>query len=57
MGKMIAISFFYGGIHLESFKRIFGKSLEEAFPAEVAYTREHGFMELLDDGIFQLTRK
>ncbi len=57
MGKMIAISFFYGGIHLESFQRIFGVSLETAFPEEIAYIRKHTLMEYLDDGVLQLTKK
>lgn len=57
MGKMIAISFFYGWIHLESFEKIFGISLETAFPEEIVFIKEHGLMELLPDGILQLTQK
>ncbi len=57
MGKMIAISFFYGGIHLDSFQKIFGTSLEEAFPKEMAYIRENEFMSLWEDGVWQLTKK
>jgi len=58
MGKMIAIGFFYGGIHLESFKNIFGISLAEAFPEAYTYILENGLMEYIEaDGILQLTQK
>jgi hypothetical protein len=57
MGKMIAISFFYGWVHLESFQKIFGISLEEAFPKEMDYIREHELMSLWDYGVLQLTKK
>jgi len=58
MGKMISIWFFYGGIHLESFKKIFWESLEEAFPDEIGFLKEHQLMEYSEsDGIFGLTKK
>ena len=57
MGKMIAISFFYWWIHLESFKKVFGMTLGEAFPQELKYIFDNDLMEKLDDGILQLTQK
>ena len=56
--KMIAISFFYWWIHLESFKKIFWKSLQEIFPNECKYIQENDLMEYIqEDGILQLTKK
>lgn len=57
MGKMIAISFFYGWVHLESFEKTFGQTLEAAFPEEIQFILEHELMEILEDGILQLTQK
>ncbi len=45
MGKMIAVSFYFGEINLDSFQRKFAVSLEEAFPAEVAFVLGEGLME------------
>ncbi len=44
MGKMISVSFYFGEINLASFRHKFGLSLEEAFPAEVAFLLENGLM-------------
>ena len=57
MGKMIAISFFYGGIHVQSFEKIFWETLQQVFPRELQYIIEHDLMEYLDDGVLQLTKK
>jgi len=45
MGKMISVAFYFGEIDLDSFQRKFGRSLEQAFPAEVAFVLEKGLME------------
>jgi oxygen-independent coproporphyrinogen III oxidase len=45
MAKMISVSFYYGAIHLPSFKRLFGISLEERFPREVQFVIDNGLME------------
>ena len=51
MGKMASVSFYYGGICLKSFKRIFGMGVEEAFQKEVQFVMEHGLMEYqLEEG-------
>jgi len=57
MGKMIAISFFYGWVHLESFEKIFGMSLESAFPEELQFIFRNGLMEMKEDWVLQLTQK
>jgi oxygen-independent coproporphyrinogen-3 oxidase len=44
MAKMISVSFYSGGIHQESFRETFGISLEEAFPQEVEFVIENGYM-------------
>jgi oxygen-independent coproporphyrinogen-3 oxidase len=44
MGKMISVSFYFGEINLAGFRQKFGLSLEEAFPAEVAFLLENGLM-------------
>lgn len=44
MGKMISISFYFGEIHLGSFERKFGLTLETAFPAETRFVLEQGLM-------------
>lgn len=46
MAKMIAVSFYFGGVHLEHFRSRFGVALEEHFRAEVAFVLERGLMEL-----------
>jgi oxygen-independent coproporphyrinogen-3 oxidase len=45
MGKMIAVSFYFGEINRVSFARKFGLSLEAAFPAEVDFVLRQGLME------------
>jgi hypothetical protein len=40
MAKMIAVSFYSGGIHRESFQKAFGITLEQAFPEEVRFVKE-----------------
>ena len=57
MGKMIAISFFYWGVHLESFKEVFWLPLSQAFPEEMKFILENGLMEELNDWVLQLTQK
>ncbi len=66
MGKMISVAFYFGEINLVSFQRKFGLDLEQAFPAEVAFVLDRGFMEYVDDeragaqggkGILRLTEK
>jgi len=46
MGKMVAVSFYFGEIHRPSFQHRFGVSLEAAFPAEVAFLLGRGLMEM-----------
>jgi oxygen-independent coproporphyrinogen-3 oxidase len=46
MGKMIAVSFYFGQIHCERFHEKFGVRLEEHFADEVAFVLENGLMEL-----------
>ncbi len=56
MAKMIAVSFYSGGIHRESFQKAFGITLEQAFPEEVRFVKEQWYM--VDDdkyGTLQLT--
>jgi oxygen-independent coproporphyrinogen-3 oxidase len=50
MGKMISVSFYFGEINLPSFQHKFGLSLEEAFPAEVAFALGNGLMEYMTGG-------
>ncbi len=45
MGKMIAVSFYFGEIHRPSFQSKFGVTLEAAFPAEVAFLHQRSLME------------
>ncbi|CAG0927476.1 Heme chaperone HemW [Thermoflexales bacterium] len=45
MGKMISVSFYFGEINLASFRRKFGLSLEQAFPAEIDFVVQRGLME------------
>jgi oxygen-independent coproporphyrinogen-3 oxidase len=46
MGKMIAVSFYFGEIRRSSFQQKFGVTLEAAYPAELAFLRELGLMEM-----------
>ncbi len=51
MGKFISVSFYFGGIHRPSFRRKFGLTLEEAFPAEVDFVLREGLMESTPDSL------
>jgi oxygen-independent coproporphyrinogen-3 oxidase len=48
MGKMIAVAFYFGEINLTSFHRKFGLSLEQAYPAEVRFVLDGGWMEYVE---------
>jgi oxygen-independent coproporphyrinogen-3 oxidase len=54
MGKMCAVSFYFGEIRRDPFRAKFGVSLEEAFPAAVAFLLRRGLMEY-DGGALRLT--
>jgi len=45
MAKMIAVSFYFGQIHLEAFRRRFGVALEQRFAAEVELLLGRNLME------------
>lgn len=45
MGKMLAVSFYFGQIHRGSFREKFGRELDECFPAEIRFLEERGLME------------
>lgn len=45
MAKMAAVSFYFGEIDRAAFLEKFGQSIELAFPAEVAFVLERGFMQ------------
>jgi hypothetical protein len=45
MAKMIAVSFYFGEIHLAHFACKFGVRLEEHFPREVDFVLRCGLME------------
>jgi oxygen-independent coproporphyrinogen-3 oxidase len=47
MAKMIAVSFYFGEIHLEHFARKFGARLEEHFPREVDFVLRRGLMKIV----------
>ncbi len=53
--KMISVAFYFGEIHLESFRRKFGRTLEQMFPAEVQFVLENGYMEYAAPGGLRLT--
>jgi len=44
MGKMISVAFYFGEIHLSSFWKKFGLTLEEAFSREVDFLVSRGLM-------------
>merc|ERR1719361_1329287 len=59
LGKFVSVSFYFGGIHLESFRNFAeGLSVEEVFPAQVAFALGEGLMAYTNDdgGRLQLTR-
>jgi oxygen-independent coproporphyrinogen-3 oxidase len=45
MAKMVAVSFYFGEIHLAHFEHKFGARLEDHFPREVDFVIAHGLME------------
>jgi len=45
MAKMIAVSFYFGGIDLDAFERVFLTPLEARFPAEVLFVLGRELME------------
>ena len=49
MAKMICVSFYFGEIHRGAFQRKFERTLEEAYPAEIAFAIEQGLMEWKPD--------
>lgn len=54
MGKFVAVAFYFGGIHLPSFREKFGCALETAFPGAVDFVLERGLMAY-DGDTLQLT--
>jgi len=44
MGKMVSVSFYYGGIDLQAFRHCFKAGLEDMFPEAVGFVLEHGLM-------------
>jgi len=56
MGKFCSVSFYFGGISLPHFLGIFGQTLEEAFPTQVAFAIDEGLMECIHDRL-QMTGK
>jgi oxygen-independent coproporphyrinogen-3 oxidase len=51
MGKMCAVSFYFGEIQRGPFLEKFGVALEHAFADEVAFLRSRGWMELREDAL------
>jgi len=49
MGKMCSVSFYFGEIHITSFERKFGVTLEEAYPRAVDFVLREGLMEYSDE--------
>lgn len=52
--KFVAVSFYFGGIHLPSFTKNYNCTLESMFPEEVAFVIKEGLMQYEDDRL-QLT--
>jgi oxygen-independent coproporphyrinogen-3 oxidase len=44
MAKMICVSLYFGEIDLVAFRKKFGLTIQEAYPAEVRYVLENGYM-------------
>lgn len=55
MAKMCAVSFYFGEIHLESFERKFGMTLEAAYPDAVDFVLCERLMEWTETGTLRLT--
>ena len=51
MGKMCAVSFYFGEIRRQPFAEKFGVALEEVFADEIAFLLERGLMELGDEAL------
>ena len=51
MGKMCAVSFYFGEIRRRSFRARFGLSLEDAYPGAVGFVLGRGLMEWTDDAL------
>jgi oxygen-independent coproporphyrinogen III oxidase len=51
MGKMCAVSFYFGEIRRAPFAAKFGVTLEDAFPDEVDFVRRRGLMEWTDEAL------
>lgn len=45
MGKMVSVSFYYGGIDLQAFQNCFGASLETTHAESVRFALDHGLMQ------------
>jgi oxygen-independent coproporphyrinogen-3 oxidase len=54
MAKMVAVSFYFGQVHLGAFRHRFGVELAERFPAEVDLVLRRGLM-LHDGPVLRLT--
>lgn len=51
MGKMCAVSFYFGEIQRAPFLEKFGVPLEQVFADEIAFVLDRGLMELRDDAL------
>jgi len=56
MGKFCSVSFYFGGINLTHFSQIFGQTLEQAFPRQVAFVVQEGLMYFTGERL-QMTTK
>jgi oxygen-independent coproporphyrinogen-3 oxidase len=55
MAKMCAVSFYFGEIHLASFRSKFGLTLEEAYPRSVDFVLRENLMEYSAEDTLRLT--
>ncbi len=55
MGKMCSVSFYFGEIHLPSFERKFGVTLEDAYPRAIDFLLREGLLEYTDQDTLRLT--
>lgn len=51
MGKMCAVSFYFGEVNLEAFASKFGVSLKNSFPLEVDFVLRKGLMEYTNSAL------
>jgi oxygen-independent coproporphyrinogen III oxidase len=51
MGKMCAVSFYFGEIQRAPFRAKFGVELEQVFADEIGFLRERGLMDLREDAL------